>query len=150
MRERHNNILQRLCKALLRADPAVTVLIDQKIPGSPGQLRPDLVITDNRDHSVSIVDVTIPLESSAPSFETAQAQKTSKYSELVSWAKSIYSSVNFGVFIIGSLSSWDPDNVPVLHVLLVFRTNILYSSVVCVVSMSLKALSIFGGPAVEC
>ncbi len=56
MQERHNSILQRLFKALPRSPDAVNVLVNQKIPGSPGQLRPDLVILDNRDNSISIID----------------------------------------------------------------------------------------------
>lgn len=43
MRERHNSILDRIHRAIPKST-VKTILVDQKIPHSPGQLRPDLVV----------------------------------------------------------------------------------------------------------
>ena len=78
MRERHNLILKRLSNAT-RSENG-TNFLDQKIPNSPGCLRPDLVITTA--HSITIVDVTIPFKASQDAFTKARSEKTQKYSEL--------------------------------------------------------------------
>ena len=91
------------------------MFIDQAIPDAPGILRPDLVTTS--ETTMTIVDVTIPIESGPDSFHKSRAEKTQKYSDLVQWANSNYSEVNFGVFIVGSLGSWDPENEDTLKML---------------------------------
>ena len=89
MRSRHNTILERIRKAV--PENAGTLLIDQKIPGSPGQLRPDITLMEA--DRVSIIDVTIPYESGPDAFEKARAEKEGKYSELVEWARSKFKEV---------------------------------------------------------
>ena len=44
MRERHNKIVDRLKKAV--GWSMGTILVDQKVPNSPGQLWPDIVCID--------------------------------------------------------------------------------------------------------
>ena len=113
MRVRHNLILERIRRAL--ANNNCTILIDQKIPDSPGRLRPDIAII--RGSEICIVDVIIPFENTPNSFVSARSEKRLKYADLVSWAQSKFDKVSFGVFIVGSLGSWDPDNQFVLRML---------------------------------
>ena len=103
MCERHNLILKSLSNATRFENG--TKFLDQKIPDSPGCLTPDLVITTS--HSITIVDVTIPFEASQDAFTKARSEKTQKYSELVQWARTKYSTVSFEVVIVGSLVAWD-------------------------------------------
>ena len=86
MRERHNAILDRIKKATSK--DIGTLFIDQAIPEAPGILRPDLVA--KTDTTITIVDVTVPYESGPDAFNSACAEKTQKYSELVEWAKTKY------------------------------------------------------------
>ena len=105
MRERHNKILHRLKRAVGRGEGVV--LLDQKIPNSPGQLRPDLVCIRGGNERIVICDVTIPFEANANSFDQARDEKVRKYSDLVEWCKSVYREVEFGTFVVGSLGSYD-------------------------------------------
>ena len=86
MRERHNAILDRIKKATSK--DIGTLFIDQAIPEAPGILHPDLVA--KTDTTITIVDVTVPYESGPDAFNSACAEKTQKYSELVEWAKTKY------------------------------------------------------------
>ena len=129
MCERHNLILKRLSNAT-RSENG-TKFLDQKIPNSPGCLRPDLVITTA--HSITIVDVTIPFEASQDAFTKARSEKTQKYSELVQWARSKYSTVSFGVVIVGSLGAWDIENESTLELLGIGRRyRTLFRKLCCV------------------
>ena len=111
MRERHNAILERLRKALKTIQG--TLLVDQKISSSPGQLRPDLTLI--QDNKITIVDVTIPFESGSDAFMKARTEKQAKYSDLIQWAKSKYELVEFGAVVIGSLGSWDTQNDDIIQ-----------------------------------
>ena len=112
MRARHNDILERIRKATPTGDSRV-LLIDQKIPGSPCQLRPDIVLIEGKD--ITIADLTIPYESGPDAFKKAKDEKLAKYQDLVEWARSQYETVSFGSIVVGSLGSWDPDNDPILR-----------------------------------
>lgn len=111
MRERHNAVLSRLSKAV--SVPNATVLVDQKVPDSPCQLRPDLCIIAG--DALTLIDVTIPIESGVDAFKKARAEKKSKYSDLVAWANSKFSLVYYDLFLVGSLGSWDVANESVLR-----------------------------------
>ncbi len=129
MTARHNKILKRSCKAANRT--LGKQFVDQKIPGSPGILRPDLVVT-TRDE-ITIVDITIPIESDADAFKESRETKTKKYAELVDWAKTQYKTVNFGVIIVGSLGAWDTENASTLRLLGIGRRYAaLYKKLCCV------------------
>jgi hypothetical protein len=106
-RQRHNQIVERIRKAVA-SRPNTTTLIDQKIPGSSVPLRPDVTLIE--DNKITIVDVTIPFESGPDAFEKARAEKDTKYSDLLSWARTKYSDATYSSLIVGSLGSWDPAN----------------------------------------
>lgn len=95
-----------------------TVLMDQKVPNSPGQLRPDIVCIDESKKRILICDVTVPFEAA---FERARNEKLRKYSELVEWCETVYDTVQFGSFVVGSLGAYDSDNEATLDILGVAR-----------------------------
>ena len=64
---------------------------------------PGLVV--RTETSITIVDVTIPMETGPEAFDKARVEKIQKYADLVQWACSKYTRVNFRVFIVGSLGS---------------------------------------------
>ena len=57
MRTRHNEILQRLMKAVPNA--AGDVFVEQKVPDSPGDLHPNLIAINHSANVATIVDVTL-------------------------------------------------------------------------------------------
>ena len=67
MRERHNLILHCLAKAIPRH--IGDCFLEQKIPGSPGDLRPDIYITNKDSGEAIIVDVTTPFETGLEAFD---------------------------------------------------------------------------------
>ncbi len=129
MTTRHIKILDRTRKAANKS--LGTQFIDQKIPGSPGILRPDLVITSQNE--MTIVDVTVPIENDTDAFKQSRETKTAKYAELVDWARAHYETVNFGVLVVGSLGAWDTENASTLKLLGIGRRYaILYKKLCCI------------------
>ena len=92
MRECHNMVLNRLVKFIPKVFTD-TLLLEQKIPNSPGQLCPDLCLL--RNDTLTMLDVTIPYEGDTDAFFKAKREKFFKYDELVAWACQNYSSVSF-------------------------------------------------------
>ena len=92
MRECHNTVLNRLAKFIPKVFTD-TLLLEQKIPNSPGQLCPDLCLL--RNDTLTMLDVTIPYEGDTDAFFKAKREKFFKYDELVAWACQNYSSVSF-------------------------------------------------------
>ena len=87
---------------------------ERKIPGSPGDLRPDYCLIDRPHGFATIVDVTIPFEGDAGSFQRAREEKVRKYQPLKDWLMSEgFVDVMVDAFIVGSLGSWDPDNATI-------------------------------------
>ena len=109
MRERRNNILQRVVKAIPTS--LGECYVEQKVSGSPGDLRPDIVIINRGEN------VAVPFESPA-SFSEVRKCKIEKYTPLARWLeqeRELRSSVH--AFLVGSLGSWDPDNKGALDAL---------------------------------
>ncbi len=106
MRERHNTILKRIVKATSSASRSITSFKERKIPGSPGDLRPDYCLIDRPHGFATIVDVTIPFEGDAGSFQRAREEKDWLMSEG-------FVDVMVDAFIVGSLGTWDPDNATI-------------------------------------
>ena len=117
MRERHNNILARLIKAT--PNELGDKFKEQKIPDSPGDMRPDLTIINKQTGQVTIIDVTVPFEKDGEAFNKARIEKQQKYSPLVDWFKTqpYVKKVTLETFIIGALGSWDPQNIETLKAL---------------------------------
>ena len=129
MRERHNSILERTRRAI-NVPEGGTLLIDQKVPRSSNQLRPDIQLTDGR--KLVLVDVTVPFESGPGAFTKAREEKKSKYADLAREMSTYYEEVVCDALIVGSLGSWDPLNDVVLHQLLIRQSYArLYRQLCC-------------------
>ena len=81
MRERHNLILHRLAKAIPRHID--DCFLEQQIPGSPGDLQPDIYITNKDSGEAIIVDVTTLFETGTEAFDKARSENIDKYTHLV-------------------------------------------------------------------
>ena len=114
IRQRHNDILQRLVKAV--PNTLGNKFVEQEIPGDPERNKPDLVIISPDNQTATIVDITVPFEGEEDSLTKARESKEDKYSFLTSWllAEKSYQEVTVDAFVVGSLGSWDPANEAVL------------------------------------
>jgi len=70
---RHNDILQRLIKAI--PDSTGNKFVEQEVPGDPERNKPDLVIISLDKQKATIVDVTVPFEGDEESFSKAREAK---------------------------------------------------------------------------
>ena len=92
--------------------------VEQKMAGSPEDLRPDIVIINRLEKTAAIIDVTIPFESSQEALDAARAEKLCKYNPLAGWMQSSLGlETSVSAFIVGSLGSWGPNNRPTLRIL---------------------------------
>ena len=81
--------------------------MEQKIPGSPEDLRPDVVVLNWPENTATIVDVTIPFETDETAFVEARDEKIRKYQPLKNWLEEEggYHTTSIHAFIVGALSS---------------------------------------------
>ena len=79
IRARHNKILHRLAKVVPQTKGRQ--LLEQKVPGDPQNLKPDLVIINEEKSEAYIVDVAVPFEGEE-SFPVARRAKEDKYNHL--------------------------------------------------------------------
>ncbi|KAL6416697.1 hypothetical protein ACFW04_013229 [Cataglyphis niger] len=79
---RHDAVLHRLWKACRMPGVKRVNRRVEGIDGELGELRPDLVIRNERTKCVVICDVTIPFENRWEAFDEARARKVAKYSPL--------------------------------------------------------------------
>ena len=88
-----------------------------EIPGSPGDFRPDIYITNKDSGEAIIVDVTTLFETGPEAFDKARSEMIDKYTPLIDWLKSQdqVSCVSVHAFIVGSLGAWDPLNKDVVR-----------------------------------
>ena len=119
IRARHNKILHRLAKAVPQTKGRQ--FLEQKVPGDPQNLKPDLVIINEEKSEAYIVDVAVPFEGEE-SFPVARRAKEDKYDHLkdILRARGIRKTEVDG-FVVGALGSWDPENEAVLRKLSVRR-----------------------------
>lgn len=83
IRQRHNDILQRLIEAT--PDSTGSRFVEQEVPSDTERNKPDLVIISPDKQEVTIVDVMVPFERDEESFSKARKAKETKYSSLKSW-----------------------------------------------------------------
>ena len=112
MRERHNTILERTRRAI-NVPEGGTLLIDQKVPRSGNQLRPDIQLSNGQ--KLVLVDVTVPFETGPEAFTKAREEKRTKYADLAREMRAHYEEVIHDALVVGSLGSWDPLNDVVLR-----------------------------------
>ncbi|KAL6416672.1 hypothetical protein ACFW04_013248 [Cataglyphis niger] len=114
---RHDAVLHRLWKACRMPGEKRVNRRVEGIDGELGELRPDLVIRNERTKCVVICDVTIPFENRWEAFDEARARKVAKYSPLAEELQRRGYRVVVTAFVVGALGSWDPRNEAVLRVL---------------------------------
>ncbi|CAJ0584946.1 unnamed protein product, partial [Mesorhabditis spiculigera] len=112
---RHNAVLDRLVNAI-KLPATTTKYVNVKIPGTDGQLRPDLALVDHVKKRVTIVDVTMPFENHDLSvFAAARAEKLRKYADIFNKFNADGYDTFLDAFIVGPLGGWDQENDNVLR-----------------------------------
>ncbi|PAV78293.1 hypothetical protein WR25_06735 [Diploscapter pachys] len=83
---------------------------DQKIPGTPGLLRPDIAIIDNAAKSCVIVDVVVTYENRKDALVAARMDKIRKYEVLKLHFERLGYRTTLDAYVVGTLGSMDPLN----------------------------------------
>ena len=134
IRSRHGEILKRIRKAI--PSDLEDIYLEQEIPGDPERNRPDLVAINSSQEKAIVVDVTIPFEGEEHSLQESRATKETKYSALKAWLQTKYKEVEVAAFVVGALSTWDPDNEGVLRMLRIGRNySRLFRRLCCISSI---------------
>jgi len=141
MRDRHNAVLQRLVRGTWKEGKDIFV----ENAFSPDKLRPDLVVVDHRTRHVAVIDVTISYEAGEGAFEKARAEKTQKYDGLRRWFEEQpqYASAEVHALVVGSLGSWDPENLAALRALDIPPSYATLLSRLCAVDVIKKSRDIW-------
>ena len=106
---RHNAIVNRLLKAA-HPSPRSVVYSDQKVPGTPSTLRPDIVIINDAAKSCVIVDVVITYENRKDALVAARMDKIRKYDGLRQHFEQRGYHTTLDAYVVGALGSMDPLN----------------------------------------
>jgi hypothetical protein len=117
---RHHAIVHRLARGTPKISGSVSE--DRKIPGTSGQLRPDIVVTHTVNRTISIVDVAVVFENQYEAFQLARAGKIQKYAHLAEELRSQGWDVYLNAFVVGALGGWDPDNEIVIRQLRISKS----------------------------
>ncbi|XP_048519012.1 uncharacterized protein LOC125503125 [Dendroctonus ponderosae] len=81
MTRRHDAVLNRITKAF--KPPGDTVVkVNRTVPGFDDGLRPDLLITNINEKTMTLVDVAIAFENRYTAFEATRAEKLRKYKHI--------------------------------------------------------------------
>ena len=106
---RHDAVLKRLADKIKQGD----VVIDQVVPGAPGEDRPDIVLCDG--DKALIIDVTCPFEDGKSALSVADNRKKEKYSYLIDFFATQNVRAKVYGFVVGVLGGWFPGNEKVLN-----------------------------------
>jgi len=106
---RHNAIVSRLLKAA-HPSPGSVVYSDQKIPGTPGLLRPDIAIIDDAAKSCTVIDVVVTYENRKDAMVAARMDKIRKYDVLKQHFEALGYRTTVDAYVVGTLGSMDPLN----------------------------------------
>ena len=106
---RHDAVLNRLVKEIKKGD----VVIDQTVPGAPGEDRPDIVVREG--DTALIIDVTCPFENGKSALSVADDRKKAKYNYLIDFFASQNIRAKVYGFVVGALGGWFPGNEKVLN-----------------------------------
>lgn len=114
---RHNAALERIVTAIKtsRANKTKTLTVDKSPPDIETQLRPDLILRDDKAKTLAIVDLAITFEDHKKNaFADARARKQEKYNELKQEYVSRGYQVTLDALVYGSLGCIDRENFSVL------------------------------------
>ena len=109
IRERHNAVLNRLAHSIRFGN----VRIDQQVPDLNDECRPDIVIEENNE--VTITDVVCPFDNGNEALKAAEDRKVNKYSHLTNHFSKQGKICHVFGFVIGALGTWHPGNETVLN-----------------------------------
>ena len=106
---RHDAVLKRLADEIKLGD----VVIDQIVPGAPGEDRPDIFVRDG--DKALIIYVTCPFENAKSALSVADKRKKDKYNYLIDFFATQNVRAKVYGFVVGALGGWFPGNEQVLN-----------------------------------
>lgn len=115
--KRHDAVLSRLARGTRVAGEKKLNCRVAGLTGDLAGLKPDLVITDEANKSVTIVDVAIPFENKMEAFTATRVLKCDKYRPIAEALEAKGYKVTVDAFIVGALGGWDGANENVLKTL---------------------------------
>jgi hypothetical protein len=116
--DQHNAIQNRLVRAVRgQRREQSRLFVNQACTVAGRNVRPDLVLINDKTKEVSIVDITCPFENGKDALLAARVRKAEKYKlEADSYAAQGYK-VYCGAIVVGALGTWDPENSMALYAL---------------------------------
>lgn len=112
---RHDNIVARIEKTIRYTNPNATISINKACHVANRDVRPDIVVIDKKEKTVSIVDVCCPFESGPNALQYARARKQMHYQpETIAFQKMGYKTLCDAI-VVGCLGSWSCANDRVLR-----------------------------------
>lgn len=108
VKDRHNRVLDKICRELRSANPTCQLLIDQPMPGATEAhpVRPDIQLVDHTKKLTRVIDVAVAFDdSSNKAFEATREAKQAKYEPLKQKWKSLGYKTTVDALVYGSLGS---------------------------------------------
>jgi hypothetical protein len=114
IKKRHDQIQDTIVKQLQKVHPDNKILVDKVCNNAGRQVRPDIIIINEKDKKVFILDITCPSENTYENMTMSRTIKKTKYGEeVMAFRKQGYSTY-IDAMIIGTLGSWYHSNDEVL------------------------------------
>jgi hypothetical protein len=115
IRYRHDGILERIRKATEHGNRDNKVIINQKPLGYEANVKPDIVVINEKAKTVAIVDLAVTFEDAHnDALSTAYDGKIAKYTPLADWYKSRGYTTQLKALVYGSLGAIHTDNLGTL------------------------------------
>lgn len=111
--QRHNSIIDRILRAIHK-NPDLKYTVDEKVPNSGSNKRPDIVIRNDNKKQAFIIDVACPMEGENECLSVARQKKIQKYQPEGAALRSEGYNVSINAIVVGALGTWDPENDQVL------------------------------------
>ena len=118
IKHRHDAVQNRIVRAL--PNHLGTVVVDRTALAD-SRLRPDIVITNELERTVTIVDICVPFENTYEALALARLTKIQKYQPIADEYTARGYTVELDAIVVGSLGSWDPANERILQILRIPR-----------------------------
>lgn len=111
---RHDNILARVEKTVRYTNPGAKITVNKICNVAKRDVRPDLVMVNEKEKVVAIIDVCCPFESGPEALNIARARKQLHYQpEMIAFQKKGYK-VLCDAIVVGALGTWSRANDRVL------------------------------------
>ena len=113
---RHNAVQDLFVDTIKRCvKRSYQIAVNRKCDVTGANLRPDILIRDEKEKRMFIIDVTCPYEQNDEAFYEARVRKITKYAPIEDHYKSQGYTVFNDALIVGSLGAWDPRNDDLLR-----------------------------------